>query len=267
MKAKLLMITVGLLAALGILACSQFSTKRMPITPAEYSERPPVTDSAIARGKEIYELSCIMCHGVKGKGDGPAAFFVSRTYGPRPRVFTDGVFKFRSTPTGELPTDEDLFRTVSNGVPGFMPPFGGMETADRWQVIYYVKSFFPGFEDANPEPIEIVDNPIPTSAASVQKGYEIFRKLKCADCHGGGGEGDGPSAPDLKDDWGFLLPSADLTRPSSFKNGNRPEDIYRTLVTGLDGSGMPSYAAVLEGKEEDLWNLVNYISSLSRERR
>lgn len=267
MKAKLLTMAAGLLGALGILACAQFSAERMPIPVAEYGERPPVNGSTIARGKETYELSCIMCHGTEGKGDGPAAFFISRTYGPRPRVFTDGVFKFRSTPTGELPTDEDLFRTVSNGVPGFMPSFGGMKTADRWMVIYYIKTFFPGFEGADPEPIEIVGSPIPTSAASVQKGYEIYRKYKCADCHGGGGQGDGPSAPDLKDDWGFPLPSADLTRPSSFKNGKMPEDIYRTLFTGLDGSGMPSYASLFEGKEEDLWHLVNYILSLSREGR
>ena len=32
--------------------------------------------------------------------------------------FTKGLYKFRTTNSGELPTDEDLFRTISRGIPG-----------------------------------------------------------------------------------------------------------------------------------------------------
>ena len=34
----------------------------------------------------------------------------------RPRDFRTGLFKFRSTPSGSLPTDDDLLRTVTQGV-------------------------------------------------------------------------------------------------------------------------------------------------------
>jgi cytochrome c oxidase cbb3-type subunit I/II len=234
---------------------------------AQYSKRPPVNETTRAQGKAMYDRSCALCHGVKGEGDGPAAVYLARDFAPRPRVFADGVFKFRSTPSGELPTDEDLFRTVTAGVRGFMPPFTGLGVADRWKIIYFVKGFFPGFENANPQPVPIVGYPKPMTPASAQRGYQVYQKLQCFACHGGGGRGDGGSAPTLRDDWGFLIAPADLTRPASFKNGDRPEDIYRTLVTGMNGSPMPSYEAFFEGNERDLWDLVNYILSLSQERR
>src|SRR5207247_2095034 len=69
------------------------------------------TEDLIARGKEEFEEHCIGCHGVRGDGNGLAATFLF----PRPRDFTIGVFKFRSTPSGSLPTDGDLFRTITRG--------------------------------------------------------------------------------------------------------------------------------------------------------
>src|SRR5207247_1491942 len=72
----------------------------------------PQTEDLIARGKEEFEEHCIGCHGVRGDGNGLAATFLF----PRPRDFTIGVFKFRSTPSGSLPTDGDLFRTITRGV-------------------------------------------------------------------------------------------------------------------------------------------------------
>ena len=56
------------------------------------------------RGKTVYDDHCAECHGPAGRGDGPAAAFLA----PRPRDFTSGKFKIRSTETGTLPTDDDL---------------------------------------------------------------------------------------------------------------------------------------------------------------
>ncbi|MFQ5902590.1 MAG: c-type cytochrome, partial [Candidatus Binatia bacterium] len=44
------------------------------------AHKPPETPEQVARGKAIYERSCILCHGADGEGDGPAAFFIA-SYG------------------------------------------------------------------------------------------------------------------------------------------------------------------------------------------
>ena len=71
-------------------------------------------------GKAVYEQHCAACHGVNGDGNGPAAVWLY----PKPRNFNSGLFKIKSTPAGFLPTDEDLFQTVTRGMPGSsMPSF------------------------------------------------------------------------------------------------------------------------------------------------
>ena len=85
----------------------------------------------LERGREVYHQRCVGCHGEKGDGNGPAAAFLD----PRPRNFTVPAFKFRTTPSGSLPTDGDLYRTITRGVrwtamptwhelPGEGPPRG-----------------------------------------------------------------------------------------------------------------------------------------------
>ncbi|MGH8264707.1 MAG: c-type cytochrome [Steroidobacteraceae bacterium] len=271
MKAMQLMtrsLWLGALASAAVAAeapATQANSNLMPIMPSQYEGRPPVTPSTISAGKAIYDASCIMCHGAHGKGDGAVAFFLARQFAPRPRDFTSGTFKFRSTESGELPTDEDLFRTVTRGIPGWMPRFGGLSTAQRWEAVYYVKTFFAGFEGAKPGLIEVKGGPVPMTATSVHHGYEVYQQMRCWECHGGGGEGDGPKAPTLRDDWGFAIPPANLTRPSSFKNGHQPDEIYRMIVSGLNGTPMPSYGDLFQGHEQDAWDLVNFILSLDAE--
>src|SRR5439155_25800 len=75
------------------------------------------TDAAlIASGKEIYATRCAVCHGVAGKGDGSVGPMLAPRRAPQPRDFTSAEFKFRSTPSGQLPTTADLFRTLTEGV-------------------------------------------------------------------------------------------------------------------------------------------------------
>src|SRR3990172_12629488 len=65
----------------------------------------------ISMGKMVYTMSCIYCHGAKGRGDGAASIFIGPYMHPRPNDFTQGIFKFRSTPSGELPMLAGLMRT------------------------------------------------------------------------------------------------------------------------------------------------------------
>ncbi|MCW8955421.1 MAG: c-type cytochrome [Gammaproteobacteria bacterium] len=276
MNSKHFVQTLIFLAALSFIASaspvlaaekSKDKPSPMDIKVSQHTKRPAETRQNIALGKRIYQNACIYCHGEKGDGKGAVAYFLGRDSGPHPRDFTYGVYKFRSTVSGDLPTDDDLFRTVTNGVAGFMPGFQGLSPRDRWLVIYYIKSFASEFTNAKPEMIKVVGTPIPATSASIQQGYRTYQQFKCWECHGDGGLGDGKKAPDLVDDWNLRLPPQNLTMPSAFKNGQRPEDLYRTIMGGLDGGAMPSYSDFLEGNEQNAWHMVNYILSLSRQRQ
>lgn len=211
--------------------------------------------------------NCVRCHGAKGKGDGYSIGYLRslKEHAPRPRDFTVGVYKFRSTPSGDLPTDEDLFRTITKGIPGLMPSFAGLTPQERWQLVYYVKSFYPDFAEEEREPIRI-GIPIPSSTTSIRRGEKVYQELKCWTCHGTGGMGDGKKAAKLKDDIGRKILPANLTMPNLFKNGSSKEDIYRTFMTGLNGTPMPTYEDSIENVE-DAWHLVNYVLSLSGNNR
>src|SRR5580765_1585133 len=90
-----------------------------------------------AIGQNLYQQHCAACHGVKGEGDGPAAVWLY----PKPRRFTSGLFKIKSTPAGFLPTDEDLFQTVTRGMPGSsMPSFTYLNEQERRDVVQFVKT-------------------------------------------------------------------------------------------------------------------------------
>lgn len=92
------------------------------------------TPALLKRGKIVFEENCLMCHGVKGMGDGPAA----RAIKPRPRNFVEADFKFGNSPA-------QMFKTVSNGIPGTaMPPWKDvLPETDRWAVIHYERTFNP----------------------------------------------------------------------------------------------------------------------------
>ncbi len=213
--------------------------------------------------------NCVYCHGADGKGKGASAAASLRSRAgdmvPHPRDFTMGVYKFRSTPSGDLPTDDDLFRTITKGIPGLMPSFAELTEQERWQLVYYVKSFYPEFAEEEREPIHI-GTPIPSSTASIRRGEQVYQEFKCWECHGTGGMGNGKKAAKLKDDFGRKIRTANLTMPNSFKNGSSKEDIYRTIMTGLSGTPMASFSDSMENVD-DAWHLVNYTLSLSRNNR
>lgn len=225
--------------------------------------KPEETPEVIAKGKAIFNRSCVLCHGIKGKGDGPAAFFFASYVAPRPRDFNQDIFKFRTTPFGDLPTDEDLFRTVTNGVSGYMPPFEGLTEEERWQVIAYVKSFNPKFKTQSRPQVTVNFPKVPSSPESIAAGREFF-KLNCLICHGPNAKGDGAVFQQgaLKGFFDLPIQPRDLSNLPSFKAGSSPQDIFRTLMTGMHQ--MPSFAEILVEKEEFAWNVVNYIMSLSR---
>jgi len=220
---------------------------------AQASDRPAPDRAA---GRAAYEQQCARCHGETGKGDGVDA---TRFY-PRPRDLAMGVYKFRSTASGTPPTDEDLFDTITNGLPGSnMPDWHQLSEATRWQLVYYLKSLSPVFEQSQPEPIQTAADP-GSGGADLAKGKVVFDQLKCAACHGAPGRGDGASAAGLVDDWGMPIRPANLTQGWSYRGGSDPRAIMLRMLAGIDGTGMPSYAGAVS--PEDAWHLAYYVASL-----
>lgn len=183
---------------------------------------------------------------------------------PRPRDFTMGTFKIRSTPSGELPTDEDLFRTVSLGMPGSrMPAWKFLPEADRLAVVAYLKTFSPAFAKSPPPGAVAAGRPPRMSDGSVARGRALYAELKCGDCHGAEGRGDGASSRTLVDEWARSIRPADLTRPWTFRGGAEARDIYLRLTTGMNGTPMPAFADAVP--EEDRRHLANFVRSLARD--
>lgn len=215
------------------------------------------------RGKAVYDQWCAGCHGDSGAGDGEAARYML----PRPRDFSRGVFKIRTTASGEIPTDADLRRVIDFGMPGTAMPGwkGRLNEREREDVIAYVKSFSQFFTGTTATAVAIGDAP-GSSAEAIAAGRAVYEKLECWKCHGQAGRGDGTSAPTLKDDWGHPIRAADLSASWNFRGGSSVGEIYTRLRTGLDGTPMPSFADAIENKlitDEQLWQVAHYVRSLS----
>ena len=217
-------------------------------------------NKALARGETVYQKHCSGCHGTLGDGQGEAG----KNLSPRPQDFTKGVYKFRSSPSGELPTDDDLFRTITVGIPGTsMDSYRDLSENDRQGLIIYLKSLSPRFLTKKQGTAIMYPKVRPQTKETADRGLEIYQRMQCAACHGKEARGDGPLALELKDTSGQPIPPADLTS-SRLKSGPAPEDIYRTIMTGLDGTPMPSYGDSLDPEEG--WNLALYIFSLAHEK-
>jgi DMSO reductase family type II enzyme heme b subunit len=178
------------------------------------------------------------------------------------------MFKFRSTPSGEPPIDEDMEKVIIEGVPG-TSMFGwegkfsdeGMEA-----LIEYIKSFDEETFEIEGEPIEIGEPP-PVTDELIAIGIDIYDKAKCWECHGKYGRGDGEKGwqPNFKDDWGDKIWPTNFAHPWELRNGASLEDLFRSISTGLDGTPMPSFADAYS--DEQRWGLSYYLQSIQLQRK
>jgi len=207
-----------------------------------------------------YRRYCAGCHGELGDGQGENTVWLD----PKPRDFTMATFKCRSTPTGTLPTDEDLFNTIGRGLTNSnMPIWNTFTRQQRADLVAYIKTFSPRWEKEKPgDPIKIPAEPAVTME-SISHGKYLFTKLECWKCHGPQGKGDGPSAATLTDSkdnpirpYNFAAGKDD----SRFKCGSTNEDIYKIFITGVDGTPMPSFGDVIQ--PNDAWDLVHFLRTL-----
>jgi cytochrome c oxidase cbb3-type subunit 2 len=208
-------------------------------------------------GQPVYQRFCIGCHGPLGDGQGENAQWID----PKPRNFTIAIFRCRSTPTGTLPTDSDLYDTIGRGMLNSnMPHWLPLTTEDRVNLVAYVKHFSPRWATEKPgTPIVIPPEPEVT-ADRIKEGRVQFQKLECWKCHGVAGQANGPSADTLVDDENRPIKAFNFHDSQRFKCGSSDQAMYRDFMTGLDGSPMPSFSDNL--KPEEAWDLVFYLRTL-----
>jgi cytochrome c oxidase cbb3-type subunit 2 len=219
--------------------------------------RPPASEKLRVAGTLIYEQRCASCHGKNGNGRGWAAAALPVA----PRDFTTGVYKLRSTPTGSIPTDADLFATISRGMHGTpMMAWRGLSEDDRWALVERLKTFSVRFAQEAPGPVVEIPAERPADVRLVAEGAALWGRARCGACHGAG-DGRGPGVGLLRKDPGRRVRVRDLTR-GEFLRGTSPRDIFLTLRTGMDGTPMGSYAEALS--ERETWALTAYVRSLIR---
>ncbi len=223
----------------------------------------PASPELLALGEQVYRRQCQPCHGTTGQGDGEAAYLLY----PKPRDFRLGKFRVVSTWEG-VPTDEDLFRTISRGMPGSaMPSWGHLSERERWGLVHYVKSLVEHPLDVKPSKapeseggtgtgLVIVPPEPPYDAAAQVRAKELFAD-GCASCHGATAKGDGVQRQ--VDEKGYPIRPRDLTT-GVFKGSPEPEVLYRRLIAGIPGTPMPASDWAYGN---DAWHLVHFVRALS----
>jgi cytochrome c oxidase cbb3-type subunit 2 len=224
--------------------------------------RPPASNERLRKlGASLYLTRCASCHGENGDGKGPVAARLSVP----PTNFLLGVYKLRSTPTGSIPTREDLFRTVTRGIHGTpMLPWKQLRTDERWALVYHLQGFSVRFKYETPAATILVPRPPRETDVLRERGEDLYGRLRCAQCHGEQGAGNGPAADVYRHTTGGrAVRIRDFTR-GRFIRGAEMSDIYLTLRTGVEGTPMGSYDGL---PDQDIWALASYVRSLVREHR
>ncbi len=253
--------------------------------------------SRLPAGRDTFEAECAGCHGIEGEGTvagdgaGPAARFMN----PRPRNFRKGKFKFTSTDSGERPMRKDLFRIVTGGLAGSaMPKFKLLTDERRMDVVEYVR--YIGLrgeyeqmllnvtidDEKLPDPAEIADlvngwwdernlsSVFPSTregdsdAASIARGKALYMdhsRANCVSCHGETGIGDGPSAAEFKDEWGYPIVPRDFTG-GQYRTGGENAQLWTAIATGIGGTPMAAFGGSLSSDE--IWDIVHFVKSLER---
>jgi mono/diheme cytochrome c family protein len=208
-------------------------------------------------GQGLYTRYCWGCHGARGDGNGENGPYVT----PTPRNFVSATFKCRSTPTGTLPTDQDLFDAITRGFnTSNMPSWVTLTGQQRADLVAFIKTLSPRWKTEAPgKALSIPAEPAAT-VQSINQGKGIFQKLECWKCHGQEGRSDGPSAATLTDSNDQPIRPYNFSVGGRFKCGDTNKDLYRIFMTGLDGTPMPSFADVV--KPEEAWDLVHYLRTL-----
>ena len=222
----------------------------------------PPSAPSIERGKLVYTEKCVFCHAEDGSGKGVSAFYSS----PRPRNFIKGQYKFRTTPFGKIPTDDDLYKMLVRGMPGTtMPSWKHFPEVDLKSLVLYLKTLSKKFEKFKKKKkthkLIRVEPPPPFDQQSLERGRTFFNAT-CSGCHGLKGRSDGESTKRNVDITSDAIRPRNLTKPWTFRRGSTPKDLFLTIRTGLSTTAMPRHSKRIY-KDKDIWDIVHYVTTLS----
>lgn len=256
MQSSLLVSAVVLLASASLAQITASQEEQWLTSPAASSHIGGLQGHA-KEGAMEYRRYCLVCHGALGDGNGESAQWLD----PKPRDFTLGVFKCRSTPTGTLPTDQDIYDSIARGLDrSNMPPWNAFSGQMRADLVAWIKHYSPRWQTEKPgEPIVVPPEPEVT-AERIKAGQDVFNRVQCWKCHGVEGKANGPSASTLQDDLGRPILPYNFAEGGRFKCGTSDADLYKIFMTGLDGTPMPSFADNI--KPEEAWDLVFFLRTL-----
>jgi len=119
----------------------------------------PAEPPSLSRGREIYQSTCAVCHGITGYGDGPQASVLT----PRPANLADAASLRASSPL-------DFYRRITIGTAGTsMAPYEHLLSAeDRWAVAAYASTLrLPRPQGQVPEALRSFPASAPLSDAEV----------------------------------------------------------------------------------------------------
>lgn len=276
MKNKSLVIGLILLFAVVLTTSVRSVNSTKPVL-----QKAPLTKTLFARGETLYTQNCASCHGAKGDAKSPAAYLLY----PKPRDFTQGLFKLIST-NSQQPSNQDLYNVITKGMPGSaMPSWDTLSREDRWALVYYVRyltemgthvrdgsqpegQINQGMRWSRQRELAGVDIPekdvirVPPETASTKEGVlrgKVLYAQACASCHGPQGKGDGPQV--MRDSQGLPVKPRDLTA-GIFKGSSSSEDLWYRVNAGLPGSPMPGYQGAYS--DEQVWDLIHYIQTLPK---
>lgn len=287
----------AMLLAAGV-ACRPARPELDTSRPTDFGFQTTPQEALVLEGKVAYERYCVGCHGVEGDGKGDAAGFLH----PRPRNFQIANYKFSSTRSGQLPTDEDLRRSIRNGLKGSaMPAWNLLPDRTIDALIAYIKTFSPKWQAREPAaPIPRFEDPYrsqPDKTAAIQRGEAVYHGYAtCWTCHPAYVSGErineyfvllgGPPRlgfranlhlPEGKaNNEGELIYPPDFTR-DFVRSGVSVDDVYRTIAAGISGTAMPTWVDTMElpGLKEgdpplvqpaDLWAMSYYVQRLIQQR-
>jgi copper transport protein len=110
-----------------------FLTRPLPSNQGLVNPIPP-SSASVSAGQNLFAARCAGCHGLTGKGDGPAGLAMR----PRPADLTQHAIP-------GVHTDAQLFQWISQGYPGTqMPAFRSiLSDTDRWNLVNFIRTFAP----------------------------------------------------------------------------------------------------------------------------